>query len=58
MDLCNRFALTISDEGQLTFSAAAAGGIGLDPAIIRQHDDADETIDTDTNVMFEMLLAD
>jgi hypothetical protein len=55
MDLCNRFALTISDEGQLTFSAAAAGGIGLDPAIIRQHDDADETIDT--NVMFEMLLA-
>jgi hypothetical protein len=53
MDFRNRFTLTNSDEGQST----SVGG-GLDPAIIRQHDedgDADETIDIDA--MFEMLLA-
>ena len=54
MNLRSRFARTNSDEGQLT----SAGGGGLDPAIIRQHnedDDGDETIDIDA--MFEMLLA-
>jgi hypothetical protein len=53
MDLRNRFTLTNSDVGRLS----SAGG-GLDPAIIRQHnedDDADETIDIEA--MFEMLLA-
>jgi hypothetical protein len=54
INLRNIFAPTNSEEGQLT----SAGGGGLDPAIIRQHnegDDADETIDIDA--MFEMLLA-
>jgi hypothetical protein len=58
MDLLNRFALTNSDEDQLTYAAGAAAASGLDPAIIRQHDedgDADERIDIDA--MFEMLLA-